>query len=44
MFTATYPARFLPEKDGNGFHVRFSDLPEALQILDEMRAKYGLSR
>src|SRR5437588_12806185 len=30
MFTATYPARFLPEKDGKGFHVRFPDLPEAL--------------
>ena len=30
MFTATYPASFLPEEDGNGFHVRFSDLPEAL--------------
>jgi antitoxin HicB len=29
MFTATYPARFLPEKSG-GFHVRFPDLPEAL--------------
>ena len=30
MFTATYPATFLAEKDGNGFHVRFPDLPEAL--------------
>jgi antitoxin HicB len=30
MFTATYPASFLPEKDGKGFHVRFPDLPEAL--------------
>jgi antitoxin HicB len=30
MFTATYPARFLPEKNGKGFHVRFPDLPEAL--------------
>jgi antitoxin HicB len=30
MFTATYPASFLPEEDGNGFHVRFPDLPEAL--------------
>jgi len=30
MFTATYPARFLPEHDGKGFHVRFPDLPEAL--------------
>jgi antitoxin HicB len=30
MFTATYPASFLPEKKGPGFHVRFPDLPEAL--------------
>jgi antitoxin HicB len=30
MFIATYPARFLPEKRGKGFHVRFQDLPEAL--------------
>lgn len=30
MFTATYPASFLPEEDGNGFHVRFPDLAEAL--------------
>jgi antitoxin HicB len=25
-----YPARFLPEENGRGFHVRFPDLPEAL--------------
>ena len=30
MFRATYPASFLPEVDGSGFHVRFPDLPEAL--------------
>ncbi|HEX3748742.1 MAG TPA: hypothetical protein VHW09_32675 [Bryobacteraceae bacterium] len=30
MFTATYPASFLPEPNGKGFHVRFPDLPEAL--------------
>jgi antitoxin HicB len=30
MFTATYPASFLPEAGGEGFHVRFPDLPEAL--------------
>ena len=30
MFTATYPASFLREKNGKGFHVRFPDLPEAL--------------
>ena len=30
MFTASYPATFLPEDDGKGFHVRFPDLPEAL--------------
>jgi hypothetical protein len=29
MFTATYPASFLPEANGRGFHVRFPDLPEA---------------
>jgi antitoxin HicB len=30
MFTAAYPASFLPEDNGNGYHVRFPDLPEAL--------------
>lgn len=30
MFTATYPASFIPEENGKGFHVRFPDLPEAL--------------
>ena len=30
MFTATYPASFVPEKNGRGYHVRFPDLPEAL--------------
>ena len=30
MFTATYPASFLPEENGKGLHVRFPDLPEAL--------------
>ena len=30
IFTATYPATFLPEKGEGGFHVRFPDLPEAL--------------
>jgi antitoxin HicB len=30
MFTAAYPASFLPERSGKGFHVRFQDLPEAL--------------
>jgi antitoxin HicB len=30
MFTATYPASFLPEEGGQGFHARFPDLPEAL--------------
>jgi antitoxin HicB len=30
IFTAIYPAAFIPEADGNGFHVRFPDLPEAL--------------
>ena len=42
MFTATYPASFLPEKDGKGFHVRFPDLPEALtggSHLDDTKAQ-----
>lgn len=30
MFTANYPANFLREEKGKGFHVRFPDLPEAL--------------
>ncbi len=30
MFNATYPASFLREENGQGFHVRFPDLPEAL--------------
>jgi antitoxin HicB len=37
MFTATYPALFIPEEDGNGFHVRFPDLPEALTGGSDMR-------
>jgi len=36
MFTAAYPASFLPEKDGKGFHVRFPDLPEALTCGDDL--------
>jgi antitoxin HicB len=35
-FTATYPASFLREKDGRGFHVRFPDLPEALTGGDDL--------
>lgn len=27
---AVFPAVFLPEEDGRGYHVRFPDLPEAL--------------
>jgi|SRR5439155_21636882 len=30
MFAARYPASFIPEAHGKGFHVRFPDLPEAL--------------
>jgi antitoxin HicB len=30
MFTASYPASFLPEGKSQEFHVRFPDLPEAL--------------
>jgi len=37
MFTATYPARFLAEENGEGFHVRFPDLPEALTGGDDLQ-------
>ena len=30
MFIATYPTSILREEDGEGFYVRFADLPEAL--------------
>src|ERR1035437_2237827 len=36
MFTAVYPASFLPEENGKGFHVRFRDLPEALTGGDDL--------
>lgn len=36
MFTASYPASFLPESDGKGLHVRFPDLPEALTGGDDL--------
>ena len=36
MFTASYPASFLPEEDGKGFYVRFPDLPEALTGGDDL--------
>jgi len=36
MFTASYPASFLPEEHGKGFHVRFTDLPEALTGGDDI--------
>ena len=36
MFTATYPASFLREETGRGFHVRFPDLPEALTGGDDL--------
>lgn len=37
MFIATYPAHFLRERNGNGFHVRFPDLPEALTGGDDLQ-------
>jgi antitoxin HicB len=37
MFTASYPATFLPEENGKGFHVRFPDLPEALTGGDDLQ-------
>ena len=36
MFTASYPATFLREDHGQGFHVRFPDLPEALTGGDDI--------
>jgi len=36
MFNASYPAKFLPERNGKGFHVRFPDLPEALTGGDDL--------
>src|SRR6266498_112842 len=36
MFTATYPASFLPEENGKGFHVQFPDVPEALTGGDDL--------
>lgn len=36
MFTASYPARFLPEGNGKWLHVRFPDLPEALTGGDDL--------
>lgn len=36
MFTATYPASFIPEENGKGFHVRFPDLPKALTGGDDL--------
>jgi antitoxin HicB len=36
VFTATYPASFLPENHGKGLHVRFPDLPEALTGGDDL--------
>jgi antitoxin HicB len=42
MFTAIYPASFIRENGGGGFHVRFPDLPEALtggNDLDDTRSQ-----
>jgi antitoxin HicB len=36
MFIACYPAMFVPEDHGEGFHVRFPDLPEALTGGDDL--------
>lgn len=36
MFTAIYPASFVPEESGRGFHVRFPDLAEALTGGDDV--------
>lgn len=36
MFTASYPASLIPEENGEGLHVRFPDLPEALTGGDDL--------
>ena len=36
MFNASYPASFLHEGHGKGFHVRFPDVPEALTSGDDL--------
>ena len=36
MFTALYPATISPEQNGQGFFVRFKDLPEALTGGDDL--------
>ena len=36
MFIATYPASILREANGQGFYVRFTDLPEALTGGDDL--------
>ena len=36
MFSATYPATFQAETDGNGIFVQFPDLPEALTSGDNL--------
>ena len=41
MFTATYPASFLPEASGKGLHVRFPDLPEALTGGDDLEDTFA---
>jgi antitoxin HicB len=41
MFTASYPASFLPEEGGKGFHVRFPDLPEALTGGDDLEDTFA---
>jgi len=41
MFTATYPAIFLPEANGKGLHVRFPDLPEALTGGDDLEDTFS---
>jgi len=40
MFTATYPAIFLRERNGKGFHVRFPDLPEALTGGEDLKETF----
>jgi antitoxin HicB len=41
MFTASYPANFLPEDHCKGFHVGFPDLPEALTGGDDLEDTFA---
>ena len=43
MFIATYPASIVREENGQGFYVRFTDLPEALTGGDDLEDSLALA-